>query len=114
MASFDSAPQRLRQLTQSLVAHLHAYVVENDLTQAEWRQTIDLLTWAGRITSETRQELVLPSDTLGVSSLVDLLTNSRTPDSTPSTVLGPFCVAHPTCRRAATSPAGSHRRPGAR
>lgn len=35
------------------------------------------------------------SDTLGVSSMVDLLTNSRTPRTTPSAVLGPFYVAGP-------------------
>jgi len=77
------------------VAHLHDYVVENDLTQAEWKAIIDLLTWAGHITTDTRQEFILLSDTLGVSSLVDILTNSRTPDSTPSAVLGPFYVEGP-------------------
>jgi protocatechuate 3,4-dioxygenase beta subunit len=38
---------------------------------------------------------VLLSDTLGLSSVVDVLTNSRTPDSTPSAVLGPFYVDGP-------------------
>ncbi len=43
----------------------------------------------------TRQEFVLLSDTLGISSAVDLLTNSRTPTTTPSAVLGPFYVEGP-------------------
>jgi maleylacetate reductase len=38
---------------------------------------------------------VLLSDTLGLSSVVDVLTNSRTPDTTPSAVLGPFYVDGP-------------------
>lgn len=95
LASFDDAPERLRRLTRSLVSHLHAFVLENDVTDAEWRGAIDVLTQAGHITSDTRQEFILLSDTLGVSSLVDILTNSRTPDSTPSAVLGPFYVEGP-------------------
>jgi protocatechuate 3,4-dioxygenase beta subunit len=95
IASFEQAPDRLRMLTQSLVAHLHAFVLENDVTQDEWRAAIDFLTAAGDITTDVRQEFILLSDTLGVSSLVDILTNSRSPGSTPSAVLGPFYVEGP-------------------
>lgn len=94
-ASFDQAPGRLRTLTSGLVAHLHAFVTEHDLTEAEWQVAIRFLTAAGHITTDTRQEFILLSDTLGVSSLVDLLTNSRTPEATPSAVLGPFYVEGP-------------------
>ena len=95
LASFERAPDRLRSLTQGLVSHLHAFVMENDLTVAEWNFAIDFLTRAGHITTDTRQEFILLSDTLGVSSLVDILTNSRTPESTPSAVLGPFYMEGP-------------------
>jgi maleylacetate reductase len=95
LASFDQAPARLRTLMQSLVSHLHAFAVENDVTDAEWKAAIDFLTRAGQITTDTRQEFILLSDVLGVSSLVDILTNSRTPESTPSAVLGPFYVQGP-------------------
>ncbi|RLV50955.1 hydroxyquinol 1,2-dioxygenase [Nocardioides mangrovicus] len=95
VASFDDAPDRLRQLTQDLVRHLHAFVLDNDVTQEEWRFAIDFLTRAGHITTDVRQEFILLSDTLGVSSLVDILSNSRTPESTPSAVLGPFYVEGP-------------------
>lgn len=94
-ASFDHAPDRLRTLAQGLVEHLHAFVTEHELTEAEWQFAIGFLTRAGHITTETRQEFILLSDTLGVSSLVDLLTNSRTPEATPSAVLGPFYVEGP-------------------
>jgi maleylacetate reductase len=96
VASFDGTPDpRLRQLVTGLVRHLHEFAVENDLTEAEWQYGIGFLTRAGHITTDTRQEFVLLSDTLGVSSVVDSLTNSRTPGTTASAVLGPFYVDGP-------------------
>ena len=91
VASFAGTPDpRLRRLIVDLVRHLHTFAETNDLTQEEWQVAIDFLTRTGQLSSATRQEFVLLSDTLGVSSMVDLLTNSRTPDTTPSAVLGPF------------------------
>ncbi|WP_431874828.1 maleylacetate reductase and hydroxyquinol 1,2-dioxygenase domain-containing protein [Amycolatopsis sacchari] len=96
VASFDRAPDaRVRQLLTDLVRHLHSYVTRNDVTQPEWQYAIEFLTRAGHITTDTRQEFVLLSDVLGVSSAVDVLTNSRTPDTTASAVLGPFYVEGP-------------------
>ncbi|MFM9589282.1 maleylacetate reductase and hydroxyquinol 1,2-dioxygenase domain-containing protein [Streptomyces scabiei] len=96
VASFDGcADPRLRQLLTDLVRTLHAYTVRNDLTPREWQRAIDFLTGAGHITTGTRQEFILLSDTLGVSSVVDALANSRTPDTTSSAILGPFYVAGP-------------------
>jgi maleylacetate reductase len=96
VASFDRAPDaRTRRLLTGLVRHLHDYVTANDVTQAEWQHAIDFLTDAGHITTATRQEFVLLSDVLGVSSAVDVLTNSRAPGTTASAVLGPFYVAGP-------------------
>lgn len=94
--SFSGTPDpRVKHLLTDLVRTLHRYAIRNDLTQSEWQHAIDFLTGAGRITSDTRQEFVLLSDTLGVSSVVDMLTNSRTPGTTPSAVLGPFYVEGP-------------------
>jgi maleylacetate reductase len=87
--------QRLRELLSDLVPRLHAFAIDNDLTQDEWQYGIDFLTRTGQISNDTRQEFVLLSDTLGLSSVVDVLTNSRTPDTTPSAVLGPFYVDGP-------------------
>ncbi len=96
VASFANAPDpRVRELVSDLVRHLHRFANDNDVTEAEWAYAIDFLTRAGHITDDKRQEFVLLSDTLGVSSMVDLLTNSRTPDTTPSAVLGPFYVPGP-------------------
>ncbi|WP_134731262.1 maleylacetate reductase and hydroxyquinol 1,2-dioxygenase domain-containing protein [Amycolatopsis nivea] len=94
--SFANTPDaRLRELLSELVRTLHSYVVRTDLTQEEWEYAIGFLTRTGQISSDTRQEFILLSDTLGVSSVVDVLTNSRTPDTTPSAVLGPFYVEGP-------------------
>ncbi|SEF25242.1 Alcohol dehydrogenase, class IV [Amycolatopsis pretoriensis] len=93
--SFAAAPDRVRTLLTDLVETLHAYAIRTDLTQDEWEYAIGFLTRAGHITTDTRQEFILLSDTLGLSSVVDVLTNSRTPDTTPSAVLGPFYVDGP-------------------
>ncbi|MEW9515909.1 maleylacetate reductase and hydroxyquinol 1,2-dioxygenase domain-containing protein [Streptomyces tubercidicus] len=96
LAGFANAPDpRVRDLMSDLVQRLHSFAIDHDLTQAEWQYVIDFLTRAGQKCSPTRQEFVLLSDTLGISSVVDLLTNSRTPDTTPSAVLGPFYVDGP-------------------
>ena len=88
---FSQTPDaRLRQIMLGLVKHLHAFVKEVELTEAEWFQAIETLTEAGRMCSDKRQEFILFSDTLGVSMVVDLI-NHRKPDgATESTVFGPF------------------------
>jgi maleylacetate reductase len=96
VASFAAAPDpRVGGLAADLVRHLHRFVVDNELTQGEWQYAIDFLTRTGQRCDERRQEFVLLSDALGVSSMVDLLENSRTPQTTPSAVLGPFYLPGP-------------------
>ncbi|GEO84741.1 6-chlorohydroxyquinol-1,2-dioxygenase [Ciceribacter naphthalenivorans] len=83
---------RLRQIMTAMVNHLHAFVKEVELTEAEWEFAIDFLTKTGQICSDTRQEFILLSDALGVSMLVDAV-NHRAPDgATETTVFGPFHV----------------------
>lgn len=99
VASFSGTPDpRLHRLVTDLVRHLHHYVTANDVTQDEWQYAIDFLTRTGQLCDDKRQEFVLLSDVLGVSSAVDVLTNSRTPDTTSSAVLGPFYVPGPPAR----------------
>ena len=80
--------QRVRELLDGLAAHLHAFVREHHVTHAEWRTALEILTRAGEITSADRNEFVLFSDLLGVSSLVDMI--NTPPEATSSSVLGPF------------------------
>ena len=81
---------RLRQIMLGLVKHLHAFVKEVELTEAEWFQAIETLTEAGRMCSDKRQEFILFSDTLGVSMVVDLISHRKPDGATESTVFGPF------------------------
>lgn len=82
---------RLRTVIQALVRHLHAFAREVRLTDEEWFEGIKFLRVAGDITDDVRQEFILLSDTLGLSSLVDLMNHSTVESvATESTVLGPF------------------------
>lgn len=88
----EAVSPRLRRVMSSLVEHLHAFVKDVELTEAEWEQAIDFLTQTGQLCSDTRQEFILLSDVLGVSMLVDAV-NNRVPDgATETTVFGPFHV----------------------
>src|SRR5215813_5558426 len=81
---------RLRQIMLGLVKHLHTFVKEVELTEAEWFQAIEILTEAGRMCTDKRQEFILFSDTLGVSMVVDLINHHKPDGATESTVFGPF------------------------
>jgi hydroxyquinol 1,2-dioxygenase len=81
---------RLRDVLSALVRHLHAFVNEVQLDQGEWERGIDYLTATGQKCDATRQEFILLSDVLGVSMLVDAVTNATASAATESTVLGPF------------------------
>ena len=90
--SFAKTPDpRLRELLDSLVRHLHAFVKDTEPTIAEWEQAIEFLTATGQKCDDERQEFILLSDVLGVSMLVETI-NNRTGGATESTVLGPFHV----------------------
>jgi catechol 1,2-dioxygenase len=92
-ASFAGTPDpRLAQVLTSLVAHLHAFVKDVELTEAEWGVAIDFLTRTGQMCSPTRQEFILLSDVLGVSMLVETINHRTGGTATESTVLGPFHV----------------------
>ncbi|WP_410675855.1 dioxygenase [Amycolatopsis sp. cmx-4-68] len=91
--SFAATPDaRSREILQSLVTHLHAFVTDVGLTEREWADAVAVLTATGHITDDRRQEFVLWSDTLGVSMLVDALAHPSPGGATESTILGPFYV----------------------
>jgi hydroxyquinol 1,2-dioxygenase len=76
----------------SLVRHLHDFAREVQLTEAEWASGIDFLTRVGKITDDKRQEFILLSDVLGLSTLVTAQCNRRPTGCTEATVFGPFYV----------------------
>jgi hydroxyquinol 1,2-dioxygenase len=83
---------RLAHVMARLVAHLHAFIKDVELTQDEWATAIGFLTRTGQICDGNRQEFILLSDVLGVSMLVDAINNRRPTGATENTVLGPFHV----------------------
>lgn len=91
----QAASPRMRQISSALIRHLHAFIREVEPTFEEWEAGIGFLTDVGKLCSDTRQEFILLSDTLGVSMLVDAI-NHRLPEgATETTVLGPFYVNNP-------------------
>jgi hydroxyquinol 1,2-dioxygenase len=99
----DAVPERVantpdaraRHVSQALVKHLHAFFQEIEPTQAEWECGIRFLTEIGQLWSDTRQEFILLSDTLGVSMLVDAIDHRLPSGATETTVFGPFYAAPP-------------------
>ena len=85
----DTSP-RLKLILESLANHLHDFAKETKLTHEEWRFGLEILQRTGEITTPERNEFVLMSDVLGLSSLVDMI---HSPEGvTPSSVLGPFHI----------------------
>jgi hydroxyquinol 1,2-dioxygenase len=88
---FEGTPDpRLKRVMQSLVRHLHGFVLDVEPSFEEWGAAVDYLTRTGQMCSDTRQEFILLSDTLGVSMLVDAINHRRSAGATQTTVLGPF------------------------
>jgi catechol 1,2-dioxygenase len=86
---------RLREILTSLVTHLHAFVRDVHLTEAEFRQAAALVGEIGKLSTDTHNEAVLMAGSLGVSSLVCLLNNGdRGSSETAQSLLGPFWRMH--------------------
>ncbi len=81
---------RLREIMAALVNHLHAFAREVKLTEAEWESGIDFLLRTGQASGATKNEMMLLSDLLGLSTLVVLLNNEQGRGETDAALLGPF------------------------
>jgi len=89
----DARNARYKQIMQSLVHHLHAFVREVELTEKEWFEGIGFLTDTGhKCDGLVRQEFILLSDTLGISMLVDAINHRHSATATETTVFGPFYI----------------------
>lgn len=90
---------RLREIMASLVKHLHGFITEARLTEAEFRQATSLINEIGQRSNDSHNEAVLMAGTLGVSQLVCLLNNGGVVDDdgsiqTTQNLLGPFWRMH--------------------
>ncbi len=82
---------RLREIMISLVKHLHAFIRDVRLTEAEFREAAAILNQIGQLTTDSHNEAVLMAGSLGVSSLVCLLNNGDNgATETSQSLLGPF------------------------
>jgi len=87
----STADPRLKEVIAALVRHLHDFAREVDLTAEEWLAGIRFLTAVGQSCTPYRQEFILLSDTLGLSSLVNALHDKRSVEvGTKTSLLGPF------------------------
>ena len=86
-----TADPRLREIMVSLIRHLHGFVRDVRLTEAEFREATAVLAEMGRLTTDSHNEFVLMAGSLGVSSLVCLLNNGDHGNTeTDQSLLGPF------------------------
>src|SRR5438067_7842103 len=86
---------RLREIMVSLVKHLHGFVRDVRLTEAEFREAAAILAELGKLSTDTHNEVVLMAGSLGVSSLVCLLNNGDQGNTeTAQSLLGPFWRLH--------------------
>lgn len=101
--SGPKATPRAKEVLDSLMAHMHAFIDEVQLTPEEWLLACNELAKAGKVTDEKRNEFILISDILGIESLVDTLAHQRARkeakakdgngsalEPTSSAILGPF------------------------
>ncbi len=86
-----TADPRLREILVAMVKHLHAFVREVRLSEAEFREATALLNEIGQLQTDSHNEFVLMAGSLGVSSLVCLLNNGdKGQTETSQSLLGPF------------------------
>ncbi len=86
-----TADPRFKQIMEAAVRHLHAFAREVNLTPGEWIKGIDFLTRVGQKCTPARQEVILLSDTLGLSTLINTMHDkTAVEEATHSSLLGPF------------------------
>src|ERR1700743_3248127 len=91
--TFDtSTDDRFRQLMVSLVQHLHDFARDVRLTGDEWFTAMDFIERLGKISSPTRQEVVLASDLLGLSMLLATMKETPGASAAAPALRGPFYV----------------------
>lgn len=93
---------RLRQVMDAFVRHAHAFIREVRPSEDEFYDGLMWIASLGHHTNKTNNEVVLASDVLGLSTLVDLLNNAADHGETMSALLGPFYRANaPLCENGA-------------
>jgi catechol 1,2-dioxygenase len=84
---------RFKEIMSAFVRHLHAFVREVKLTEAEFQAAAAYVNALGKHTNETHNEAVLMSGSLGLSALICLINNGEGGE-TSANLLGPFWRMH--------------------
>jgi len=86
-----AADPRFREILSSAVRHLHDWVREVKLTEAELQKACAIIARLGQLSDKSHNEVVLIAGSLGVSALVCLLNNGQGGQrATTANMLGPF------------------------
>ena len=104
---------RLREVMESLVRHLHAFLREAKPTEEEFERGLDFVRRLGEASGPEKNEVILASDLLGLSTLAVMLNAKRGEGHTDPALLGPFWRANaPRCAPGASiaRDAGAHPR----
>lgn len=59
---------RLREVMSKLIPHIHDFAREVELTVDEWMAGVQLLNWAGQMSTDKRNEGQLVCDVIGLES----------------------------------------------
>jgi hydroxyquinol 1,2-dioxygenase len=86
-----SPDPRFREIMSALVRHLHDFCREVKLTEREFERAIGYVVALGQHTTDSHNEAVLMSGSLGLSTLICLLNNGNNGQTeTAANLLGPF------------------------
>lgn len=82
---------KMRRILGSLIEHIHAFTIENQITVEEWMAGVDFINRIGQMSNERRDEGILVSDVFGLETLVDSITYAlASSDHTSTAIIGPF------------------------
>jgi protocatechuate 3,4-dioxygenase beta subunit len=87
----NTADPRVREILIAMVKHLHAFARDVHLTEEEFEKAVQFVVRLGQKTTDTHNEAVLMSGSLGFSTLICLLNNGNNGQTeTTANLLGPF------------------------
>ena len=63
-----STSPRMRTVMAAFIQHIHDFAREVDLTMDEWMQGVQMINWAGQMSTDRRNEGQLLCDIIGLES----------------------------------------------
>lgn len=69
-ATGPNASPRMRTVMSAFIQHIHDFAREVDLTMDEWIAGVNMINWAGQMSTDRRNEGQLMCDVIGLESYV--------------------------------------------